>query len=197
MNDMTIAHMTGILTSAIQAADRLELDALKSPALADMGLDRIRDIKRDCSTCINLLDQLGRERRMSDRQFQESKRIALQRQGWHCMRCGTNIHDPSLWPGRSGHHRQLRRRADPAVRDLPCNIVELCGSGTTGCHGWAHAHPAEAERFGYIIPSWRDPLSVPIRDWNGDWRWLLPDGTAQRLTQIEIIEWQSDWKEQS
>ena len=58
MNDMTIAHM-----AAIQAADRLELDALKSPALADMGLDRIRDIKRDCSTCINLLDQLGRERR--------------------------------------------------------------------------------------------------------------------------------------
>lgn len=63
MNDMTIAHMTGILTSAIQAADRLELDALKSPVLADMGLDRIRDIKRDCSTCINLLDQLGRKRR--------------------------------------------------------------------------------------------------------------------------------------
>lgn len=63
MNDMTIAHMAAILTSAIQAADRLELDALKSPALADMDLDRIRDIKLDCSTCINLLDQLGRERR--------------------------------------------------------------------------------------------------------------------------------------
>lgn len=63
MNDMTIAHMAAILTSAIQAADRLELDALKSPALADMGLDCVRDIKRDCSTCINLLDQLGRWRR--------------------------------------------------------------------------------------------------------------------------------------
>lgn len=50
MNAMTIAHMAGILTSAIQAADRLELDALKGPALADMDLDRIRDIKRDCST---------------------------------------------------------------------------------------------------------------------------------------------------
>lgn len=134
---------------------------------------------------------------MSDRQFQESKRIALQRQGWHCMRCGRNLYDPSVWPGRSGHHRQLRRRADPTVRDLPCNIVELCGSGTTGCHGWTHAHPAEAERFGYIIPSWRDPLNAPIRDWNGDWWWLLDDGTAQRLTQIEIIEWQSNWKEES
>ena len=60
MNAMTIAHMAGILTSAIQAADRLELDALNDP---DVNLDRIRDIKRDCSTCINLLDQLGRERR--------------------------------------------------------------------------------------------------------------------------------------
>ena len=63
MNAMTIAHMAGILTSAIQAADRLELDALKGPALADMDLDRIRDIKRDCSTCISLLEQIGREQR--------------------------------------------------------------------------------------------------------------------------------------
>ena len=53
MNAMTIAHMDGILTSAIQAADRF----------ADMDLDLVRDIKRDCSTCINLLDQFGRERR--------------------------------------------------------------------------------------------------------------------------------------
>lgn len=60
MNTMTIAHMAGILTSAIQAADRLELDALNDP---DVDLDRIRDIKRDCSTCINLLEQIGRERR--------------------------------------------------------------------------------------------------------------------------------------
>lgn len=60
MNAMTIAHMAGVLTSAIQAADRLELDALNDP---DVDLDRIRDIKRDCSTCINLLEQIGRERR--------------------------------------------------------------------------------------------------------------------------------------
>lgn len=60
MNAMTIAHMAGILTSAIQAADRLELDALNDP---DVNLDRIRDIKRDCSTCISLLEQIGRERR--------------------------------------------------------------------------------------------------------------------------------------
>ena len=80
-------------------------------------------------------------------EFADSKRAALERQGWHCLRCGTNIHDPSCWPGRSGHHRQLRRAADPDVRHSPANIVELCGSGTTGCHGWVHQHVAEAERL--------------------------------------------------
>ena len=57
MNAMTIAHMAGVLTSAIQAADRLELDALKSPALADMGLDRIRDIKESVDRVLEKMDK--------------------------------------------------------------------------------------------------------------------------------------------
>ena len=92
-------------------------------------------------------------------EFEDSKRVALVRQGWHCLRCGTNIHDPSRWPGRSGHHRQLRRAADPDVRHSPANIVILCGSGTTGCHGWVHQHVAEAERLGLIVPVGLDPCS--------------------------------------
>ena len=119
---------------------------------------------------------------MSDRQFQESKRIALQRQGWHCLRCGTNIHDPSLWPGRSGHHRQLRRRADPAVRDLPCNIVELCGSGTTGCHGWVHAHPEEAREYGWLLRSTENPKKTPML--HALYGWVLLDDQGH----VEIIE---------
>lgn len=102
-------------------------------------------------------------------EFEESKRIALERQGWHCLRCGVNIHDPARWPGRSGHHRQLRRAADPDVRHSPANIVELCGSGDTGCHGWVHRHVAEAERLGLIVPFGMDPLAIPVRDWRGKW----------------------------
>lgn len=125
-------------------------------------------------------------------EFEDAKPVVARRQGWHCLRCGRNTHG-DWWPGHSTHHRKSRRFHD----DSPENLVRLCGSGTTGCHGWVHEHPAEAERLGYILPSWRDPLNAPVRDWNGDWWWLLPDGTAQRLTQIEIIEWQSTWKEQS
>lgn len=120
-------------------------------------------------------------------EFDDSKRAALERQGWHCLRCGTNIHDPSRWPGRSGHHRQLRRTADPDVRHSPANIVELCGSGTTGCHGWVHQHVKEAERLGLIVPLGADPRDVPVFDWRGRWLRLNQDGTAITLTQTEII----------
>lgn len=125
-------------------------------------------------------------------EFEDAKPVVARRQGWHCLRCGRNTHG-DWWPGHSTHHRKSRRFHD----DSPENLVRLCGSGTMGCHGWVHEHPAEAERLGYILPSWRDPLNAPVRDWNGDWWWLLTDGTAQRLTQIEIIEWQSNWKEES
>lgn len=119
-------------------------------------------------------------------EFEDSKRIALERQGWHCMRCGTNIHDPARWPGRSGHHRQLRRTADPQWRNSPENIIELCGSGTTGCHGWVHQHVAEAERLGLIVPIGLDPIDVPVLDWEGRWIRLNEDGTTTRLTAMEI-----------
>ena len=128
-------------------------------------------------------------------EFEDSKRIALERQGWHCLRCGTNIHDPARWPGRSGHHRQLRHAADPDVRHSPVNIIELCGSGDTGCHGWVHQHVAEAERLGMIVPLGTDPRTTPVRDWQGIWLRLNQDGTATRLTAMEVATLDIDGRE--
>ena len=73
------------------------------------------------------------------------------------------------------------------MRHSPANIVELCGSGTTGCHGWVHQHVKEAERLGLIVPLGADPRDVPVFDWRGDWLRLNQDGTAITLTQTEII----------
>lgn len=73
------------------------------------------------------------------------------------------------------------------MRHSPANIVELCGSGTTGCHGWVHQHVREAERLGLIVPLGGDPRTTPVRDWRGDWLRLNQDGTATTLTQTEII----------
>lgn len=72
------------------------------------------------------------------------------------------------------------------MRHSPANIVELCGSGTTGCHGWVHQHVKEAERLGLIVPFGRDPRTTPVRDWQGIWLRLNQDGTATRLTAMEV-----------
>lgn len=41
----------------------------------------------------------------------------------------------------------------------------LCGSGTTGCHGWKTSHPAQAAAEGWAVPGWADPLVWPARRW--------------------------------
>jgi hypothetical protein len=82
---------------------------------------------------------------------------------WLCQRTG----QPVNLDWDSCHHRQLKGQGGS---DLPANRVMLSGSGTTGAHGWAHHNRTEAQRLGYIVPSWADPAgwpmySVPLRSW--------------------------------
>lgn len=118
--------------------------------------------------------------------FERSAKVIACRQDWHCMRCGRNTRDGS-WPGVSTHHRQLRRSASPDVRDSPANLVRLCGTGTTGCHGWVHAHPALARRFGWIVSMWADPRRVPVKDWRGQWMLLDDDGDYRTISRGEAM----------
>lgn len=68
-----------------------------------------------------------------------------------CERCETK-------PAGNVHHRLLKSRGG---KDTPENCVAVCGTGTTGCHGWIHGHPAEATATGWMVPSWLDPAMVP------------------------------------
>ena len=88
-----------------------------------------------------------------------------------CVRCGVSL---EVAYG-SRHHRQLRRHGDHS----PANLVLLCGSGTTGDHGWVHSHPQAARDVGMIVPSWvaadRAPLYVARFR-----QWVLHDGVGNR-----------------
>jgi hypothetical protein len=62
-----------------------------------------------------------------------------------CVRCGRRA--------ASWHHRLARGRGGP---DDAYNCIPLCGSGTTGCHGWVeHNRAAAREAFlliaGYFL----------------------------------------------
>lgn len=96
-------------------------------------------------------------------------------QGW-CERCGL-----ALLRGQGGysqHHRKLRSQGGP---DSPENLVLLCGSGTTGCHGWVHAHPTLAKAAGWMVERWAEPAEVTVRlALHGLCR-LLSDGGLERV----------------
>jgi len=77
------------------------------------------------------------------------------RENQSCARCGKGI-----WENGSRHHRKYKSRGGG---DEVSNGVLLCGSGTTGCHGWAHHHPDLARAEGFAVNSWEDPALVPVR----------------------------------
>ena len=97
-----------------------------------------------------------------------------ERDKYRCVRCARDI------DGGSRHHRQLRRFGDHSA----ANLVLLCGSGTTGCHGWVHANPALAYATGLMIHSWHDPASVPARYWSG-WFILTIEGRKMEISESE------------
>lgn len=78
-----------------------------------------------------------------------SRNLVGKREHGRCARC--------MGRGAQWHHRRSRRVID-AHRHCPCNGVLLCPT----CHGWAHAHPRDAETTGWIVSQWvEEPHSIP------------------------------------
>lgn len=102
------------------------------------------------------------------------KRTCYTRDEECCVRCGA-----SLWtvPG-SLHHRKPRSVCGRVEKHTVPNLILLCGSGTTGCHGWVHAHPAEANTHGWCLHEWQDPSTVPVQTVQHGLVILNPDGTT-------------------
>ncbi len=99
----------------------------------------------------------------------ESRRIVAERSMGMC-----ELALPGVCEGRSAgvHHRVKRGQGGPWA---PANLLAACGSGTTGCHGWAEAHPTQANEVGISLWSTQDYLAVPVvmRWMNEVSTWLL------------------------
>ena len=65
---------------------------------------------------------------------------------------------------------------DPAVNS-PANLLLLCGTGTSGCHGLVETQRALAVEHGWLVPRPTDPASVPVLLFFGDRVYLTPNGT--------------------
>lgn len=99
-----------------------------------------------------------------------------------CARCGTNVAErPS-----SVHHRVRRSQGGRHVME---NLVTLCGTGTTNCHGWVHANITEARAFGWLLLGTDDPAleGVMYASEYGPWArlWLTADGKRSAVDPAE------------
>jgi hypothetical protein len=108
---------------------------------------------------------------MSDIPIRIRKLVKNRDQGV-CRRCET--------PGNNIHHR-IGRGMGGTSRDDVNNLaalVTLCGSGTTGCHGYITSHPTEAYETGWSIRrSNPDPAAdIPLMDLLGRQMFLTEDG---------------------
>lgn len=94
-----------------------------------------------------------------------------ERAGWQCERCGAI--------GQSVHHRRKRSQGGEWSYH---NLVFLCGSGTTGCHGWVEHNANAAEFEGYHVRPWQDPAKVTVLYRDGTWVLLTADGKLDDRT---------------
>ena len=88
-----------------------------------------------------------------------------ERDAGQCVRCGLALVGARglSW---SVHHRRPRGSGGSKLKwvDLPGNLILLCGSGVTGCHGWVESHRAVARDKGWLVPlnGIRLPSAVPV-----------------------------------
>jgi len=96
------------------------------------------------------------------------------RAGYRCERC------LEATPTINVHHR-LPRQMGGTRNELihaPANLILLCGSGTSGCHGWVESNRDEARKFGYLLYRIDSAVEIPFIDNNKN-GWLL-DNLGQK-----------------
>lgn len=95
--------------------------------------------------------------------YRKIRQVVLARSGNCCERCGTRLRgDPGV--DYSVHHRRPRGMGGskrPSVTSA-VNLVALCGSGTTGCHGQIESDRETAYESGWLVRQGADPALIPV-----------------------------------
>lgn len=93
-----------------------------------------------------------------------------------CARCYTPITGER---GRdwSIHHRRPRGMGGSRVPwvNKPGNLLLLCGSGVTGCHGWVESNRDEARKLGFLVSALGTDIPSHVPVWHSAHGWVLMD----------------------
>ena len=99
----------------------------------------------------------------------------LRRSNFRCEKCGIHLAEGFYY---SIHHRTPRGMGGTREKrlNLPSNLVAICGSGTTGCHGWIEHNRSEAEDAGWLVSRYQECAEVPLFIYGVGWRYLTDEG---------------------
>lgn len=100
-----------------------------------------------------------------------------------CQWCGEWVETSPGW--YSLQHRRARMMGGSRLDwiNQASNLVLICGTGTTQCHGFIEAHPLEAAGRGFRLSVGQYPSDAPLEDWAGR-RWLLGPDAGKRPYEI-------------
>jgi hypothetical protein len=104
----------------------------------------------------------------------DTRELVKQRDDWTCACCG----NPIVGSNFSLQHRLARGgggTSDPAINS-PANLILLCGSATTGCHGLAESRDAAMHRLGFWLKHGQEPAKVRVAHAVHGWVRLLDNG---------------------
>lgn len=108
---------------------------------------------------------------------QATRLVVEHRFGGRCCRCG-EVARVGVGRSASVQHRTPRGMGGTSRPEInwPSNLVWVCGTGTTACHGHMESRRTEAYAAGWLVPHGSDPAEEPLLLWNGSKVLLDNDG---------------------
>lgn len=104
---------------------------------------------------------------------QETRQQVMTRALFRCEKCGD-----WLQGAMSIHHRRPRGMGGTkrTETNFTSNLMALCGTGTTGCHGWIENNRQEAYEKGWLVSQRDEPTQVPVKSFLYGWIYLDDEG---------------------
>lgn len=82
-----------------------------------------------------------------------------------CQRCGIGL----IGKRYSLQHRDPRGAGGSRLLHTVANLVALCGTGTTECHGHVESYRDEAKALGWLVPDGVTPEEWPVYRFGREW----------------------------